>query len=59
MIKVIRHGTIKRVFCEKCGCLFTYEQEDVNSVQLKHNEYNTYVICPDCGEEIKCVSLGK
>lgn len=57
MIQVIKHGNKKRVCCSNCDCLFTYEHEDVNSVQLKYNEYDTYVICPDCGEEIKCVWL--
>lgn len=34
MIKIIEHGTIKRKRCENCGCLFSYEKEDV--------EYNTH-----------------
>lgn len=55
MIKIIEHGTIEKKRCEKCGCLFSYEKEDV--------EYNThcdfgefsykYVICPQCKEEIQ------
>ena len=29
MIKIIEHGTIERKRCEICGCLFSYEKEDI------------------------------
>lgn len=57
MIKIIRHGDRKRVVCEHCACIFTYEKEDTQTDQVDYNEMETYVYCPDCGERIKCERL--
>lgn len=55
MIKIIEHGTIKKARCNNCGCLFSYEKEDI---QHKHSyTFNgwsyDYVICPQCKKEIQ------
>lgn len=52
-IRVIKHGTKRVVECINCGCLFEYEKEDINSVQLKYNEYKNYVVCPDCRDKVE------
>lgn len=31
MIKIIRKGTRKVQECKECGCLFSYEEEDVKT----------------------------
>lgn len=49
-IKIIRHGNKKRCMCASCSCIFTYEKEDVKTVG-GYNEYKSYVLCPDCGEQ--------
>lgn len=30
MITIIKHGTIKKKRCDSCGCVFTYEEEDIS-----------------------------
>lgn len=55
MIKIIERGTIKRERCEKCGCLFSYEKEDIkhNSFRTYTDSYYDYIICPQCKKEIR------
>lgn len=48
MIKIIKHGTKKQNTCKHCGCVFTYEKEDIKEVQYGMNEFEYYVTCPDC-----------
>lgn len=48
MIKIIKHGNKRTVECKECGCVFTYEKEDVTTEQTGMNEYTSYVMCPDC-----------
>ena len=54
MIKIIKPGTKKKVTCKECGCLFSYESEDIKS-NLSRSA--NYVICPQCEEKvyIKCI----
>ena len=52
MIKIIKQGTRQKATCDECGCLFSYEAEDVNV----HMEYiggsKRMVKCPQCGHEV-------
>lgn len=57
MIKIIKPGTKKTAECENCGCLFSYEPDDVckerrciNDSPLK--SYKTYICCPQCDQKI-------
>lgn len=43
MIKIIKHGRLRQCTCCHCGCIFTFEKEDVN-------ECGEFVKCPDCKE---------
>ena len=52
MITIIKHGTIKKKRCEKCGCVFTYEEEDI-SINNDLGSRCCFVTCPQCKEEIK------
>ena len=62
MIKIIKEGTRKECTCEKCGCVFSYEQEDICHVETNRNEteyirgiragYKSLIVCPQCGNEI-------
>lgn len=52
MIKVIKHGTKKTAECKHCGCIFEYEDEDVQRKRVKNNEYDIFVKCPDCGYRV-------
>lgn len=56
MIKIIEHGTITKQKCNTCGCLFSYEREDViteRDEHMLHDFNNDYIICPQCGTKIK------
>lgn len=56
MIKIIKHGTVTEQKCNTCGCLFSYEREDVIT---ERDEYmpqgfkEDYIICPQCNTKIK------
>ena len=46
MVTIIKPGTKKIAKCNKCGCEFSYEDED-----KKIHLHKTYVLCPQCNEE--------
>ena len=53
MIKIIEHGTIERKRCKNCGCLFSYEKEDIeHNTHCNFGNYD-YIICPQCKYEIQ------
>lgn len=52
MITVIKHGKRKFMYCNICNCEFTYEKEDITSMQSGINEWEYYVKCPDCGNKL-------
>ena len=57
MIKVIKHGQTEfETTCGRCGCVFTYEYEDIVNESVRGITYNStntrYVKCPDCGNLI-------
>jgi len=47
MIKIIKQGTRRTKECENCGCIFSYDKEDIESYQ---NCY--FLTCPQCNKEI-------
>lgn len=50
MIRIIKHGKYMTCSCYNCGCIFTFEKEDVQTEEIGKNEYTRGVQCPDCGE---------
>ena len=50
MIRVIKHGKFRQCTCHICGCIFTFEKEDVETVQTDINEWQKEIECPDCKE---------
>lgn len=57
MIKIIKPGTKKKINCESCGCLFSYEKEDIE-IGNAHTLYPLateirYITCPQCKEKIE------
>ena len=62
MKKIIKEGTRRKITCEECGCLFSFEDEDTYHTELYRNEcervtemkagYKTFVTCPQCESEI-------
>lgn len=57
MIKIIKPGTITELRCYKCGCLFSYEKEDIEIKKRIHQTLSLstqykYITCPQCKKEI-------
>ena len=56
MIRIIEHGTVEKKRCNNCGCLFSYEKEDIDHKTHCYSgnfgDYE-YVICPQCKEKIR------
>lgn len=62
MKKIIKEGTKRNITCEECGCLFSFEDEDIYHNELHRNEcekvteikagYKAFVTCPQCETEI-------
>lgn len=48
MIKIIKKGTRQIATCEKCGCVFSYEEEDIKHL----GSCKKYVICPQCNTDV-------
>ena len=59
MIKIIEPGTIiKKKQCKNCGCLFSYEREDIEHIiHFDSKGYYAfgydYIICPQCKKAIQ------
>lgn len=59
MIKIIEKGTKQKIRCEGCGCLFSFDDEDVNirtgigiyGMEIREKHYRT-IVCPQCNNEI-------
>ena len=47
MIQIIKEGTKNITKCSVCGCVFSYEKEDVMSFSLIH-----HIHCPQCNNDI-------
>lgn len=52
MIKIIRQGTRKTIECDKCGCFFSYENEDIRRHDIGNYDLKIYIVCPQCKNEI-------
>lgn len=58
MIKIIKEGTKKIATCYNCGCIFSYEREDIKDDMYDDNYMpppqfiKEWVNCPQCNEEI-------
>ena len=57
MIRIIKQGSKMSVECQECGCIFTYEKEDIDFIQIGHNEYRYFLDCPCCRKEIEVQSM--
>lgn len=58
MIKIIKRGTRQQATCDRCGCIFSYEEEDIMHLENHNGEYHfaegtkydykNFVVCPQC-----------
>lgn len=67
MIKIIKEGTKNRLTCEYCGCVFSFEDEDLIHLEPRRDEngnyvydvrvkgllngYKRFIVCPQCDKE--------
>jgi DNA-directed RNA polymerase subunit RPC12/RpoP len=63
MVEIIKRGTKQTRTCKNCGCIFSYDEEDVERDKQTHEsgtpfgvtriaEYGLFIKCPQCGEKI-------
>ena len=57
MIHIIEKGTKQKTQCSKCGCIFSFEKEDIEIMGNYHpyKEYNSMrkiIKCPQCSNVI-------
>ena len=53
MIKIIKEGARKIAKCPKCGCEFSYEEEDINMLPNdRRNSVTLYINCPQCRKAV-------
>ena len=55
MIEIIKRGTKKTCTCDKCGCYFRYEDEDIETTYTSSNVFGAETVlaknvikCPQC-----------
>ena len=51
MIEILKRGTKKKATCPNCGCLFSFDEEDVLRSCVDDIE-KEWVNCPQCHEPI-------
>ena len=57
MIKIIKKGTKKNQECDFCGCIFSYEEEDIMTKTYGEETFGyvrveDIIYCPQCKKEI-------
>ncbi len=57
MIHIIENGTKQKTQCSECGCIFSFEKEDIEIIgnYHPHKEYNSMrktIKCPQCNNVI-------
>ena len=57
MIHIIKKGTKQKTQCSECGCIFSFEKEDIEIMGNYHpyKEYNSMrktIKCPQCSNVI-------
>lgn len=49
MIHIIKHGKkCYKLNCPVCGCIWTFEKEDITTGRNSKNEIWVSINCPDC-----------
>lgn len=57
MIHIIENGTKQKTQCSECGCIFSFEKEDIEIIR-NYNPYKEYnsirktIKCPQCSNVI-------
>lgn len=52
MVTIIKYGTKHRKTCDNCGCLFSYEDEDIDTHYVWLVPTHETIKCPQCKNNI-------
>ena len=53
MIQIIKEGTKNIAKCSVCGCVFSYEEEDIHMVpHARCLSVTLYIHCPQCSKAV-------
>ena len=53
MIKIIEPGARKIAKCSVCGCVFSYEKEDIHMTpNARCRSVTLYIHCPQCSKAV-------
>lgn len=52
MITIIEKGTKQKKKCDVCGCLFSYEDEDIDTYYSFLTPISKHIKCPQCENDI-------
>lgn len=52
MVTIIEKGTKHKHQCEACGCLFSYEDEDIDTHYIWLVPVYEFIKCPQCKNDI-------
>ena len=52
MIRIIQRGTKRTSECKYCGCKFSFDNEDIQVIDVPCQEYDELLYCPQCGKKI-------
>jgi hypothetical protein len=61
MKKILKRGTKQTITCETCGCVFSFEEEDIGHFRVGEfvNEivpgWKRFVLCPQCEAGVEVV----
>ena len=60
MINIIKEGHIYpyQLICVKCGCIFEFQDEDIQEVQDRINDFHYQINCPICDNKF-CTYFSK
>lgn len=54
MKHIIKPGTKLTATCHECGCVFSYEKEDIDC-EVYRNEVWKWITCPQCNAKIEII----
>lgn len=52
MVTIIKPGTAGKEECQVCGCIFSFEYDDIDSLECQRDP-GSFITCPCCGNSVK------
>ena len=57
MIKIIEKGTRQKKQCDNCGCIFSFDGEDIEVPTSRGETLTKIIHCPQCNAKIELESI--